>query len=117
MISTIDLREQIATAADELGLPLTLKHVDQLTSQVAVRAAHGDKPRKTLTRQMHAVLVGIASGEESRETAHRLHLSVDTVKTHKLRLYARLGARNAAHAVAIATRLGILPGAEAGGRS
>ncbi|MFD4968884.1 response regulator transcription factor [Streptomyces sp. NPDC058424] len=117
MITSSDLRQHIAAAADELNLPLTVKHVELLASRVAERADSGHQPRKALTRQMYAVLVGIANGESSTETGKRLSVTAHTVRTHKLRLYKALGARNAAHAVAIATQLGILHVAEAGGRS
>ncbi|MGW4043032.1 response regulator transcription factor [Streptomyces sp. NPDC004721] len=117
MITTHDLRQQIATAADELNLPLTVKHVELLASRVAERADGGHQPRRALTRQMYAVLVGIANGESSTETGKRLSVTAHTVRTHKLRLYKALGARNAAHAVTIAMRLGILRAIETDGRS
>ncbi|MFB6955528.1 response regulator transcription factor [Streptomyces sp. NPDC056309] len=117
MISTIDLRQQIAAAADELNLPLTFEQVVLLTNRIAERTDSGYQPRKALTGQMYAVLVGIALGESSTETGKRLSVTAHTVRTHKLRLYKALGARNAAHAVAIATQLGILRVAETGGRS
>jgi two-component system nitrate/nitrite response regulator NarL len=61
-----------------------------------------------ISSRCHAVLVGLAAGEEVSETARRLGRSLDTVKTHRRRLYKQLGARNAAHAVAIADRMGLL---------
>lgn len=108
MISTIDLRKHIVETADELNLPLTIKQVDQLTTQVAARVARGAKPRLKLTSQQYVILVGIASGEEVADTARRLCRSVDTVKTHRRALYKALGVGNGAHAVAEAMRLGIL---------
>ncbi|MFF0790420.1 response regulator transcription factor [Streptomyces spiralis] len=119
MITVLNLRRHIITAADELNLPLTVKQVDHLTNRVAAHAARGRAPRLALTTQQHAVLVGLASGEDSGETAHRLGLSVDTVKTHKRRLYKALGAVNGAHAVAVASNLGLLRTAQqaAAGRS
>lgn len=116
MISTIELRRHILTAADELNLPLTLRQVDQLTTRVAARAARGKHPQLDLPQQRFAVLVGLANGEEAIETGRRLGLSLNTVKTHRRRLFKMLGAENGAHAVAIATRLGILD-ASAGGQS
>lgn len=116
MISTIDLRKHIVDTADELNLPLTMKQVDQLTTRVAARVARGDKPQLTLSNQRYAVLVGLASGEEVVDTARRLCLSVDTVRTHRRALYKALGVGNGPHAVAVAMGLGILNPA-GGGRA
>ncbi|MFJ8345115.1 helix-turn-helix transcriptional regulator [Streptomyces sp. NPDC094153] len=116
MISTTDLRKHITAAADELHLPLTLKQVDQLADRVAAELVLGPEARAQLTPQMCVILAGVASGENNPETAARLCLSTDTVKTHKHRMFKRLGARNGAHAVAIGMRLGILRPVETGDR-
>ncbi|MFB7461225.1 response regulator transcription factor [Streptomyces sp. NPDC056188] len=116
MIATFDLRQHIVAAVDELRLPLTMTSVDRLTAQIAATAAVGHRARKRLSPRLHSILVGIAAGEETPETAARLHLSAHTVKTHRQRLYRALGARNAAHAVAIGMRLGILRPVETGDR-
>lgn len=63
---------------------------------------------KHLTPRLVDVLQALAAGETLGETAARLRLSEDTVKTHRRRLYARLGARTGAHAVAIASGRGLL---------
>ncbi|MEV6833562.1 helix-turn-helix transcriptional regulator [Streptomyces sp. NPDC051133] len=63
---------------------------------------------KPLSPRLVDVLQALAAGETLSETATRLSLSEDTVKTHRRRLYARLGARTGAHAVAIASRSELL---------
>lgn len=50
----------------------------------------------------------VAQGMSGPEIARRLHITVDTVKTHLSSLYRSMGARNAPHAVAIAYQLNIL---------
>jgi DNA-binding NarL/FixJ family response regulator len=60
-----------------------------------------------LPPRLHDILQALAAGENLPETAARLHISEDTVKTHRRRLYQRLGARSGAHAVAIASRIGL----------
>ncbi|MGW2937630.1 response regulator transcription factor [Streptomyces sp. NPDC001156] len=108
MISVFDLRQKLIDAADELNLPLTLRQVDALTTLVVARASRGVAPLMTISSQRHAVLVGLAAGESVEETAARLARSLETVKSHRKHLYEQLGARNAAHAVAIADRMGLL---------
>lgn len=48
------------------------------------------------------VLVGLCLGHTSAGMAARLSLTENSVKTHLRRLYRKLGARDRAHAVAIA---------------
>lgn len=47
-----------------------------------------------LTERELTVLDGVARGMTNREIAEELFLSVDTVKTHARRLYAKLGVSN-----------------------
>lgn len=55
-----------------------------------------------------AMLTNLADGYMPYEAAHRVGLSPQTMKGHAKRLYRRLGARNAAHAVAIGFRNDLL---------
>ncbi|MCT9092901.1 helix-turn-helix transcriptional regulator [Streptomyces sp. ASQP_92] len=57
-----------------------------------------------------AVLEGIARGLPNARIAVELGLSTGTVATHIRRLLAKLGARDKAHGVGNAFRLGILGG-------
>lgn len=50
----------------------------------------------------------VADGLAYAEIARKLWISIDTVKSHARRAYAAMGARNGAHAVAIAYRTGVL---------
>lgn len=52
------------------------------------------------------VLALVAQGMENGQIARRLFLGTPTVKTHIRRLLAKLGARDRAHAVALAFRAG-----------
>lgn len=54
------------------------------------------------------VLTGLTEGKHNAEIGRDLCLSEDTVKTHMKRLYRKLGARDRAHAVAIAFRTGLI---------
>lgn len=55
------------------------------------------------------VLQGIARGRTNAEIGRELYLSEDTIKTHNRRLFAKLGARDRAQAVAIGFRRNLLP--------
>jgi DNA-binding NarL/FixJ family response regulator len=55
-----------------------------------------------ITTRMADVLCGIAHGHSYAEIGRRLHISPDMVKYHARRLYRALGARDRAHAAALA---------------
>lgn len=61
-----------------------------------------------LAPHLQETLESLAAGETAREMAARLYISTNTVKSRLRTLYRLLGARDQAHAVAIAFRLGVL---------
>ena len=65
-------------------------------------------PPETLTDRELEVLRLVAAGTTNKEAARRLFISEATVKTHLLHLYAKLGVRDRAAAVAAAYRSGLL---------
>jgi DNA-binding NarL/FixJ family response regulator len=64
--------------------------------------------REALSQRELEVLRLIALGSSNREAAARLFISEATVKTHLLHLYAKLGVRDRAAAVAVAFERGLL---------
>jgi DNA-binding NarL/FixJ family response regulator len=60
--------------------------------------------RGKLTRRQRQILQLLADGESTTVAARELDLSEETVKTHMKNTFARLGAKNRTHAVAIALR-------------
>ncbi len=60
--------------------------------------------RGKLTKRQREILQMLANGESTAVAARELDVSEETVKTHTKYALARLGARNRAHAVAIALR-------------
>jgi DNA-binding NarL/FixJ family response regulator len=66
--------------------------------------------REPLSRRELEVLTLISRGSTNRETAARLFISEATVKTHLLHVYAKLGVRDRAAAVAAAFERGLLGG-------
>ena len=71
-------------------------------------AATGDGSRSALTRRQRQIIQLLADGNSTRDVAHRLHLSAETVRTHTKAALGRLDASGRAHAVAIALRTGLI---------
>jgi DNA-binding NarL/FixJ family response regulator len=61
-----------------------------------------------LTRRQREILQLYADGQSTARVAKRLGLSAETVRTHTKAILARLGARDRAHAVAIALRSSLI---------
>jgi len=107
------LRE--ASRLDRLRLRL-LEEVGRLRQELtqtprrevtAAAARTADRLRDCpLTPALLGIIAAAAAGESQEETARRLCLSYDTVKTHRQRAVMRLEARNVTHAVALCTAAG-----------
>ena len=54
------------------------------------------------------MLEAAARGEVSEVTAIRMHLSIETIKSHRRNIMGKMRARNMTHAVAQGFRAGIL---------
>lgn len=61
-----------------------------------------------LTERELQVLNGMSRGQSNGQIGRDLYLSEDTIKTHARRLFAKLGARDRAHAVHLAHVAGLL---------
>ena len=64
-----------------------------------------EDPLAVLTRRERDVLLHVAEGADRKEVAARLHLSVNTVRTHMQSLMAKLGVHSALEAVAMTPAL------------
>lgn len=64
-----------------------------------------------LTARESQVLLGMSEGLSNGEIGRELYLSEDTIKCHARKIFRKLGARDRAHAVALAYRSGLLGGA------
>ncbi|MFN2608114.1 MAG: LuxR C-terminal-related transcriptional regulator [Acidimicrobiales bacterium] len=80
-----------------------------LVSQLLVRAAHSGTggPHALSTREL-AVLRFLSEGDDTREIADALGYSERTVKNIVHDLLMKINCRNRAHAVAVATRQGLI---------
>jgi PAS domain S-box-containing protein len=73
------------------------------------RGAEGDAaPRASLTEREAQVMGHVALGATTREIAEGLTISQETVRSHTKNAIEKLGARNRAHAVALALSRGEL---------
>lgn len=117
MTDTDPLHRYLLDGAAELDLPLTVPAVAALTRYVARRRSDEvpASPQMTLPPQQRSVLIGLARGETLLETAHRMVLSQNTVKSHRGWIYRTLDARTGPHAVAIAIDMRLLSPSVAGG--
>jgi two-component system, NarL family, response regulator DegU len=70
--------------------------------------AGGARRGTRVTRRQQQILQLIANGDSTATVARRLGLSTETVKTHTKQIFARLEARDRAHAVAIALRSSLI---------
>jgi len=105
-------------AIEFLEKPYPMKSLIELVStldRTTVASAASDPQRATarekveaLTSRQREVLKGMALGEQSKVTAHRLGLSVRTVEAYRGQLFGRLGVRGMAEAVRIAVLAGLL---------
>ncbi|WP_405665578.1 response regulator transcription factor [Streptomyces sp. NBC_01166] len=77
----------------------------RLVSRVRTPAGPGQEPLSTRERE---VLRLVARGTSNREIAAELFISEATVKTHLTHVFAKLGAKDRAAAVAVAYERGIL---------
>lgn len=68
----------------------------------------GKRKRSVLTRRQREILQLLSDGHSTSAVARRLGVSGETVRTHTKGALGRLGARDRAHAVAIALRNGLI---------
>jgi len=77
-------------------------------SESFIDPAASSSNRATITKRQRETLQLLADGNSTAEVARRLHLSAETVRAHMKATLQRLGARDRAHAVAIALRTGLI---------
>jgi two-component system nitrate/nitrite response regulator NarL len=61
-----------------------------------------------LTDREIEMLYGMALGDTAQQHGEKMHLGKETIRSHRKNAIAKLGARNSAHAVALAIGKGIL---------
>lgn len=79
----------------------------QLAPEVAMALAHSFDSRELAPREVD-VLRLVAEGNSNKHVAKELAISEETVKCYMKTIFAKLGARDRAHAVTIGLRRGII---------
>ena len=78
------------------------------TGLVRLRVSADDTRRRSLSQREIEVLMLVASGGTRDDISRELGMAPGTVASHMTRIYRALGARNAAHAVALAHGCGVM---------
>ncbi|HWE90803.1 MAG TPA: response regulator transcription factor [Pseudonocardiaceae bacterium] len=86
----------------------------ELAALGAAPVAAGNGGPAPLSRREYQVLQLISHGLENQEIAKQLFVSVETIRTHVKGILRKLSARDRAHAVAVAYRLGVLAADQVG---
>ncbi|GAB2459869.1 response regulator [Streptosporangium sandarakinum] len=125
VLTTFDTDADILAAVDAGATGYLLKDAPQHELHAAIRSAAAGgsalapsvasrllgrmrAPDTTLSPRELEVLTQVADGLSNREISRRLFLSETTVKTHLVRIYAKLGVDSRTAAVAAATRRGLI---------
>ncbi|MET8639234.1 response regulator [Streptomyces sp. NPDC004096] len=98
-------RDELFTAVRAAAEGRTVLSPAVASRLVSAVRAPGNEPLSVRERE---VLALVAKGTSNRETARVLFISEATVKTHLTHLYAKLGVKDRAAAVAVAYDRGIL---------
>lgn len=100
------------------ALEAALGEIGRLRHELTVRAARRQRIQSAadrlrdcpLTPAQLTVLIAAAAGESTGDTARRLLIPYDTIRSRRQRIATRLAARNTTHAVAIAVAAGWITG-------
>jgi len=123
MLSALDGDEHVHSAVRAGALGYLLKSSDRTEIVRAIRAVQAGQPyfpaeiaaklnnrmqKKEISPRERAVLEKAAAGERNKEIADHMGITEATVKVFMARIFAKLDARDRAHAVVIAIRRGII---------
>jgi DNA-binding NarL/FixJ family response regulator len=102
-----ELIDTVLAIADGNELPApTRQLIEAFVDPSSLPAATG--PLRDLSAREREVLALIATGRTNVEIADDLGLSIETVRTHVKRIYAKAGIRDRAHAVIVAYETGLV---------
>jgi LuxR family maltose regulon positive regulatory protein len=121
----IDLGESLAAPLDwlllrrpgiapgEAGLLRRMRSLLDNISIPSTATAEGKSPGQAaslhLSGREFEVLLSIAMGKTYKEVASELHLSINTVMSHRKKLYGRLDCNSRSRALSRARALGLIP--------
>lgn len=87
---------------------------NEVIEMLRVASTEREKSRKVksaferLTRRERQVLEALAEGLDSKEVARRLHITVETERTHMVKILTKLGAHSRLQALVLAARHGLV---------
>jgi DNA-binding NarL/FixJ family response regulator len=105
---------QIMEAARRLAAGGTLISPQELVEMLRLAGESREEEREArasieqLTRRELQVLEALAEGLTNREIAERLHMSVDTERTHMMNILNKLGVHSRLQALLFAARYGLI---------
>jgi DNA-binding NarL/FixJ family response regulator len=106
--------DEILDAARRLAAGETLISSDELVEMLRLAGQSREELREArasieqLTRREMQVLNALAEGLTNREIAERLHMSVDTERTHMMNILSKLGVHSRLQALLFAARYGLI---------
>jgi len=106
--------EDIMGAARRLAAGETLISPDELAEMLRLAGQSRDDQREAranieqLTPREMQVLRALAEGLTNRQIAERLHMSVDTERTHMMNILSKLGVHSRLQALLFAARYGLV---------
>jgi DNA-binding NarL/FixJ family response regulator len=106
--------DEIMDATRRLAAGETLISSDELVEMLRLAGQTREEEREAresieqLTRREIQVLEALAEGLTNREIAERLHMSVDTERTHMMNILSKLGVHSRLQALLFAARYGII---------
>jgi two-component system nitrate/nitrite response regulator NarL len=106
--------EEILDATRRLSEGETLLSPEELVEMLRLASQNREEAREAranieqLTRREREVLQALASGLSNKEIAQKLHMSVDTERTHMMNILNKLGVHSRLQALLFAARHGLV---------
>ena len=106
--------DEILDAARRLAAGETLISQEELVEMLLIAGQSREEEREArasieqLTRREMEVLKALAEGLTNKEIAERLHMSVDTERTHMMNILSKLGVHSRLQALLFAARHGLI---------
>ena len=106
--------DEILDSTRRLGAGETLLSSDELVELLRIAGQSREEEREArasieqLTRREREVLMALSEGLSNKQIAERLHMSVDTERTHMMNILNKLGVHSRLQALLFAARHGLI---------
>jgi DNA-binding CsgD family transcriptional regulator len=108
IIAVVFLAVGVYVGMNQKAVKRYISNVKRSVSNLRKRPAEAPAYVEPLSKRETEVLALIAQGLSNEEVADKLFVSISTVKTHLINIYAKLGVERRTQAVARAQELGLL---------